>query len=169
MSVALSPPTRAIIAFGANSGRRRAAIRDGLRALDAVERVRVCRVSRFLENPPAEGTAGGPFINGAVLVETTLPAAVLLEKLHEIEARAGRPRRRAPGLARPLDLDLVYYGDSVCAAAGLCLPHPRRLGRFFVIVPAAEIAPGFVDPVLGRTLADLRARLFPGAPPGLER
>ncbi len=80
-----------------------------------------------------------------------------------IEAAHGRDRageqRWGP---RPLDLDLLLYGDLVIDEPGLVVPHPRLHERPFVLVPLAQIAPDAVHPVLGLTVRSLRDRL-PGA------
>lgn len=151
--------TRVIIALGANLGDRGGNLEHALEDI-RVPGVTVARVSRFIENPPAENTAGGNFLNGAALLETDRPAPEILGVLLAAEAKAGRPRHRRPGLARPLDLDIVYFGDLVLDTPDLVIPHPRRLGRRFVMGPAAEIAPDFRDPVMGKTLARLWAELF---------
>ena len=41
----------------------------------------------------------------------------------------------------------------------LDLPHPRMAERAFVLVPLAEIAPAWIDPVSGRSVAELAAAL----------
>lgn len=80
----------------------------------------------------------------------------ILALAHELEARAGRVRaeRFAP---RELDVDLLLYGDRVSDDPGLLLPHPRMAERRFVLVPLAEIAPGWRVPPTGRTVAELLA------------
>jgi 2-amino-4-hydroxy-6-hydroxymethyldihydropteridine diphosphokinase len=99
--------------------------------------------------------------NGVALVEATQPPQAVLEALFSIERSFDRMRaaRNAP---RTLDLDLIAYGRRVVDAPGLRLPHPRAHERLFVMGPLAEIAPGWVHPVLGRTAAELAARASVG-------
>ena len=71
-------------------------------------------------------------------------------------AAAGRVRRERWG-ARPLDLDLLVYGDARIEGDGLVVPHPRLAARRFVLAPLASLAPDLVVPGTGRTVADLLA------------
>jgi 2-amino-4-hydroxy-6-hydroxymethyldihydropteridine diphosphokinase len=73
-----------------------------------------------------------------------------MQFLLEIEAQFGRERGLA-NAPRPLDLDLIAYGDLVEAGPDLILPHPRAADRRFVMGPLAEIAPDWVHPVLGQS------------------
>ena len=99
---------------------------------------------------------GPEYRNGVALVETTMPPRVVLEALFAIEQSFDRTRlsRNAP---RTLDLDLIAHGREVLDQPGLTIPHPRAHERLFVMGPLAEIAPGWVHPVLGRTATDLAA------------
>lgn len=99
---------------------------------------------------------GPEYRNGVALVEATRPPQAVLEALFSIEQAFDRTRlrRNAP---RTLDLDLIAHGRQVIDAPGLKLPHPRAHERLFVMGPLAEIAPGWVHPVLGRTAAELAA------------
>jgi 2-amino-4-hydroxy-6-hydroxymethyldihydropteridine diphosphokinase len=92
--------------------------------------------------------------NGVALVEATQGPQGVLEALFSIEAAFSRTRgaRNAP---RTLDLDLIAHGRRVIDAPGLELPHPRAHQRLFVMGPLAEIAPGWVHPVLGASAAEL--------------
>lgn len=95
--------------------------------------------------------------NGVALVEANAGPEMVLQALLRIEAEMGRERseRNAP---RTLDLDLIAHGRTVLDAPGLVLPHPRAHQRLFVMGPLAEIAPGWVHPVLGDTAVGLAAR-----------
>lgn len=88
------------------------------------------------------------FINAVAVLETRLSAAVLLGALSAIEARHGRRRsfRNAP---RPLDLDILLYGDETSDDTVLTLPHPRMHERAFVLEPLLEIAPDCRIPGFG--------------------
>lgn len=78
-----------------------------------------------------------------------------------LERQAGR--RRPPGTPRfgprPLDVDIVLWGDRVSDRPELTLPHPRFRERRFVLEPLAEIAPDLRVPPDGVTVAELLARL----------
>jgi 2-amino-4-hydroxy-6-hydroxymethyldihydropteridine diphosphokinase len=154
-----SAPVIAYVALGANLGDRAANIRAALEALNGAPGTRVRRVSSLLENPAVGGPADSPpFLNGVAEVETLLPAEDLLRELLEIERTLGRDRR-AKWEPRPIDLDLILYGDRVIDAPSLQVPHPLMQERRFVLEPLAEIAPQAVHPVseltVGEMLADL--------------
>lgn len=94
------------------------------------------------------------FLNGCALLATTLTPQALLATLLEIEQQFGRIRQERWG-PRSLDLDLLLFDDLVLETDTLTLPHPRMSERAFVLVPLAEIAPDWVEPVSGKAIADL--------------
>jgi 2-amino-4-hydroxy-6-hydroxymethyldihydropteridine diphosphokinase len=80
----------------------------------------------------------------------------MLDALRAIEWSFGRERPYV-GAPRTLDLDLILYGGDVIEMPGLIVPHPRFRDRRFVLEPLAELAPEWIDPVTGKTIAELLA------------
>ena len=103
----------------------------------------------------AVGFDGVDFLNAAAMVESDLDAYALNDWLHELEDAHGRDRSGPRFGDRPLDIDIVFYDDLVLEGPGhLQLPRDE-LRHAFVLKPLADIAPDFVDPRTGLTLAAL--------------
>jgi 2-amino-4-hydroxy-6-hydroxymethyldihydropteridine diphosphokinase len=94
------------------------------------------------------------FWNQVVALETDLPPEALLAAILAIEQSLGRARDQRWG-ARTLDIDILYYNDQVVETPALSVPHPQIANRRFTLAPLAEIAPGFVHPVLHLTQQQL--------------
>lgn len=92
------------------------------------------------------------YVNAVFMGETILTPHALLRRLLEVEQHFGRKRPDASCAPRPIDLDLLLYGERVIQDTELTVPHPRMHLRNFVLVPACEITPAWVHPVLGQRL-----------------
>ena len=158
----------AYLGLGSNLGDRAALIDAALEALEAAG-VRVRAQAPLYESEPVTAEPQPLYLNSAARVETTLAPDELLALALSIERALGRAR--PPGLAgpapRPIDLDLLLFGDAVIDRPGLVVPHPRLLVRPFVRIPLADVAtPGLRHPVNGERL-DVAAPA-PGVRPWLR-
>jgi 2-amino-4-hydroxy-6-hydroxymethyldihydropteridine diphosphokinase len=140
--------TTAYLGLGANLGDRAAAIGRALDALAAAG-VNVAARSPRYETDPVTPDPQPLYLNAAARIETTLSARALLDLCLTVERALGRVRPPDRPLApRPIDIDLLLYGDAVIGEPGLVVPHPRLLDRPFVRIPLADVAaPGLVHPV----------------------
>jgi len=149
----------AYIALGANLGDRRKNIETALDHIAKTDGVSIVRVSALLDNPAVGGPPDSPpFLNAAAELKTTLGSHALLHRLLEIERQMGRIRRER-WEPRPIDIDLLLYGDQIISSQELVIPHPLMHERRFVLQPLAEIAPEAVHPVLQMTIAGLLENL----------
>lgn len=123
--------------------------------------LRLLARSPWYESAPVPASDQPWFVNGVVRVETELGPEALLARLHAIEAEFGRARTEV-NAARPLDLDLLAYGDLVRAGPGPVLPHPRMHSRAFVLLPLRDVAPHWTHPATGLSVDALIAGLAPG-------
>lgn len=138
--------TRVAIGLGASLGDRRAALEFAVRRLGATG-MRFVRASRWYASPPlAGGSARNAFLNGVAVYDTDLDVLAVLARCQELERAAGRRRARHWG-DRPLDLDVLLYGDLVRADAILTVPHPAITARPFVLWPLLDAWPDAIDPI----------------------
>ena len=151
--------TTAYVAMGGNTGDVAGVFRQTIRCLDSLPKTSVSQVSESYRTAPVGEHSGGPFLNAAVELETGLGPENLLQKMQGIEQDAGRTRG-IPWGPRPLDLDLIFFGDQIIQTHQLQVPHPACWYRRFVLDPLSEIASEFPHPLKRRTVAQLQKRLI---------
>jgi 2-amino-4-hydroxy-6-hydroxymethyldihydropteridine diphosphokinase len=144
------------IALGSNLGDRRGHIVWAAERLTEV--LADARVSSITETAPVDvPDEQPPYLNAAIVGETSMAARQLMDWLLSLERERGRVRP-AMRAARTLDLDLILYGAHVIHEPALIVPHPRFRDRAFVLEPLAEIAPEWIDPVTGMSIRELTQR-----------
>ena len=144
----------AIVAFGTNIEPRFEWLKKMKTEVEIAFGSNICW-SRAWESTPVGGALGDlNYLNGAFLTSTSLDSTGFLLKLKELERTIGRTPRDRWG-AREMDLDLIYYGNQVLQTPLMTVPHIERARRWFVMKPVAEVAPRWVDPILGKTTQEL--------------
>ena len=119
------------------------------------KRHRVLAVSSLYRSQ-AHGPAQPEYFNRAVLLRVEIHPAGLLDECHLLEAAAGRDRTtEARWGPRPLDIDLLLVRGVIHRGPRLQLPHPRFAERAFALVPAAEVVPDWIHPLVGMSIAGL--------------
>lgn len=157
----MSDGKEALLLLGADLGAPPMALSAAAEALK--EAGQVLAISRDHWTEPWGFNGGHLFLNRALLVRTALSPLALMGTCLEIERRLGRVRSVSGGVSsRIIDIDILLMGGLVMGGAELVLPHPRMHERAFALAPAADVAPGWLHPVLGRTvlqmLDDLRSK-----------
>ena len=95
------------------------------------------------------------YLNMAIEAKTTLSPSDLLKATNKIEADLGRVRSGNGYEARTIDIDILFYDNETIDLTLLTIPHPKIALRRFVLQPMADIAPDFVHPTMGKTMAVL--------------
>jgi 2-amino-4-hydroxy-6-hydroxymethyldihydropteridine diphosphokinase len=149
---------RTFIGLGSNLGNRLGNLRGAIAAIREMPGLSVAAMSSVYETEPVGNRSQPKFINAVIEVGCELTPAELLSVLLRIEKHMGR-ERQGKWEPRVIDLDIIYYGDRIIASPDLTVPHPQAARRAFVLEPLAEIDPDFVDPVEGRPVSELLARL----------
>ncbi|HEY1016229.1 MAG TPA: 2-amino-4-hydroxy-6-hydroxymethyldihydropteridine diphosphokinase, partial [Herpetosiphonaceae bacterium] len=126
------------LALGSNQGDRLALLGEALALLPPAVAVGAC--SPVYETAAAYVEDQPPFYNCVVAAATELAPGALLAALKSIEHELGRRAGQRYG-PRPIDLDILLYGDLILETPELTIPHPRMAERAFVLVPLLEIAP----------------------------
>src|SRR3954469_8875283 len=138
-----------LLGLGSNLGHREATLQSALADITALPDVQLVQHSKWYQSQPVGGPADqGEFLNAAAVIETTIAPLQFLDELGKIELRLGR-RPGERWSARPIDIDILLYGNEVAETAMLTLPHPRMSFRRFVLEPAAEVAPRMLHPTIG--------------------
>ena len=146
----------AYLGLGSNLGDRKENLDRALEYLS--QRLRLIGKSSVYDTEPMENATQPRFLNMVCQVKTMLKPEDLLTLAKGIERKIGRQPGR-PNSPRPIDIDILFYGQTVINEKNLVIPHPRLHKRRFVLVPLDEIAPHAIHPGFGVSVRGLLDRL----------
>ncbi|MFN2622875.1 MAG: 2-amino-4-hydroxy-6-hydroxymethyldihydropteridine diphosphokinase [Chthoniobacterales bacterium] len=152
---------RAGVALGSNLGERLANLRNARREIAAMSgTLPPLRCSAIYETEPVDCEKGAAnFFNAVIEFGYAGQPIELRRELAAIERVLGRPAAHDRNISRPIDLDLLYFGEMIIETVELQLPHPRIVDREFVLRPLADIRPDLVLPGQAEAVDVLLLRL----------
>jgi len=146
-----SEATICYLGLGSNLGEREQNLQMAINFLK--ERMNVEIVSPVYDTAPVGDTNQPRFLNMVIKVSTRLSGNTLLFIAKGIESKLGRVPIGSP---RPIDIDILFYGDQLIdTPPDLVVPHPRLTERAFVLMPLNDIAPDLVHPVTKKTVKEM--------------
>ena len=143
--------------LGSNLGNRQLFLDQ---AIDLIENdiASVLKISSVYETQAWGKTDAPDYLNQVIMLETDIPARLILEKILAIEIVLGRKREEKWG-SRTIDIDILFYGDAIINEPDLQVPHPELHKRRFTLEPLNEIAPEFKHPGCKKTVFELKNKL----------
>lgn len=128
------------LSIGSNVGDRVLYLNEAVTALWHLARTSIRKVSSIYETEPWGNKNQPSFLNLSIALETELSPEELLENCQKIEMQLGRNRKQK-WEPRPIDIDILLYGEEMIQTPTLQIPHINLTDRRFVLEPLAEIAP----------------------------
>jgi 2-amino-4-hydroxy-6-hydroxymethyldihydropteridine diphosphokinase len=142
------------LGLGSNLGDRLENLKAAVMLL-AQNNLPAIRISSVYETSPVGSSdVQENYLNAVVAVESDLEPHALVDTVLALERQLGRTRS-VPNAPRNIDIDVLLAGDTVCADANACIPHPRLHQRLFVLIPLREIAAETRVPGTGRSVDEL--------------
>ena len=148
----------AYIAIGSNLGDKALNVEQAMALIEQSRHTKIIQKSTFIVTNPVGYDEQDEFLNGVIMVTTTLAPKKLINWLMGIEANLKRERLLKWG-PRTIDLDVIYYDALVSDDEDIVLPHPRMHERAFVLEPLVEIAPYVLHPIYKKRSIELLAEL----------
>ena len=144
------------LGLGTNEGNKEENIRGAIEELSHLLGTPTA-VATIIETEPWGFQSDNSFLNTVVAFKSTLAPEEILKATQEIERRLGRTKKSFDGCYsdRPIDIDILLYGNRVIESEHLTIPHPLLHKRLFVLQPLAQIAPQVIHPTLGKSITRL--------------
>ncbi|MEZ5405303.1 MAG: 2-amino-4-hydroxy-6-hydroxymethyldihydropteridine diphosphokinase [Verrucomicrobiia bacterium] len=135
------------IGLGSNLGDRWEHLTEALHFFKNLSVNHSLEVSPFYETSPVGCPEGSPaFLNAVAIIQSKELPEIFLKNLRAFEKERGRAEVYEKNSSRPLDLDILFWGDRMVKSEKLIIPHPRLLQRRFVLQPLCDLRPNLILP-----------------------
>lgn len=146
------------IALGSNLGKSVEILNQAVKIIELTPGINLINCSQWYQTKPV-GPPQPDYLNGCITIKTSFSPLELLDFLLKVETKFGRERKEKWG-ARTLDIDIIFYDKLIINSPQLKIPHPLMRERTFVLIPLAEIAPNWIDPVTNLTVQELLKKII---------
>ncbi|MBC8214757.1 MAG: 2-amino-4-hydroxy-6-hydroxymethyldihydropteridine diphosphokinase [Candidatus Marinimicrobia bacterium] len=136
---------RVFLGLGSNIGNRFKNLQFAIEQM-LLNNIKIIAKSNIYETLPMYNTKQDNFLNQVIEIETTMLSEKLLGLLKSIESKCGREIDAPRNTPRPLDIDILSYGDKIVNLDKLQIPHIKIKERDFVLRPWSELSPNFIIP-----------------------
>jgi len=143
------------LSLGSNLGNRESNLAQATIALSINFEIFDIVSSSYYESEPLYNKNQPEFLNSVVKFCTSLKPFEVLDVTQKVEKMLGRSKKTEKNQPRIIDIDILFFGDSVIETEKLSIPHPMIALRKFVLLPLAEIEPNFIIPHTKITISDL--------------
>ena len=143
------------LSLGSNLGDRESNLAQATMALSVEANISNIESSAYYTSEPLYNLKQPDFLNSVLNCDTTLKPFDFFDVTKKIEKMLGRIRNKKRNQPRIIDIDILFFGNSVLETSELTIPHPSFQFRKFVLIPLAEIEPEFKIPKIGLSIKEL--------------
>lgn len=148
------------LSLGSNIGNRVAFLNHAIQTLKTTPQIKVLTCSSFYSTKAVDVSTPQPdYLNAVCFIQTSLAPQKLLSITQSIECRYGRTEKGSKK-PRSLDIDILFYNDTILKKTNLIIPHPHAHKRLFVIKPMLELNPNYQHPLINKTIQELSLGLL---------
>ena len=145
------------LSLGSNLGNKEHNLQSAIKKLSEI--IDIKKTSSIYQTEPTDYEEQPNFLNLVIEAETNLSPEELIKSTQKIQKELGTKEKAVRYGPRIIDIDILFYNDLIMKKENLTIPHPRLHERAFVLVPFAEIAPGWIHPSLKKSIVEIKQNL----------
>lgn len=147
-------PETIYLLLGSNTGDREKNLYTAIDKIESIPGLEIIATSAIYLSEAKDMEGDNPsFMNQVIMGDYLYLPNELLTGLEKIELNMGRvdKGKKKP---RPIDIDILLFGDRIIKTEKLTIPHPELLSRSFAMVPLLQISPEIIHPKNKKPIAN---------------